>query len=355
MRGGGGITVVDALIVLLRHRVMILGIALLLALRQGIAVIALPRFYSSEAQFMPQGASPQSQLAGVAQFFGVNVGGDGGDTPQFYMDLLKSRSILGEVVTRNYDMRTDSGVVRGNLIKLFGGASLPPRAQKPFAITKLASQIDVSVSARTGVITMKTRAVTAGLSAQIANNLLAEINAFNLNTRQRRAAAERIFVEKRQGEALGELRDAEGALQQFLTQNRDFARSPALQLEYNRLTREVTMRQTVYTSLASAYEQAKIEEVRDLPVITIVAPPEVPLLPESKHAFRKVTLSLLEGIALGSMLAFALAGFAAATRGRAGEAREFERLKHDAWQDLKHPWRPVGRVFSRISHRRAAA
>jgi uncharacterized protein involved in exopolysaccharide biosynthesis len=271
------------------------------------------------------------------------------------MDLVKSRSILRAVAMQNYEMRTDSGVFQGTLIKLFGGSRLKPREQGPFVVGKLKSQVDVNASAGTGVITLTVRALTADLAVQIANNILIQINTFNLNRRQQQAGAERVFVEKRLGEALSELRDAEGNLQSFLLQNRDFARSPTLAMEYSRLNRTVEMRQSVYTSLAASYEQAKIEEVRDLPVITVLAPPEAPLFPKSKQGVRKVMLALIEGLGIGAMLAFALAGLAASTRGHPNDVADFDRLKKETIDDLQHPWRPFVRLFSWLKARTAPA
>lgn len=355
-RERGGVTVVDIFSVLLRYRVMIVVIGLLLALKTGIDVIKLPRYYSTEAEFMPQGARAQSQLSGLARQFGLNVGGgDAGESPQFYMDLVKSRLILGEVAKKEYQVKTDSGVFTGNLIKLFGGAKLEPRAQGPFVVEEMNNLVDVKASPKTAVITLIVRAKTPELAMQIANNVLVEINTFNLNRRQQQAGAERAFIEKRQGEALNELHDAEAAVQNFLIQNRDFTRSPTLQLEYNRLTRTVDMRQSVYTALAASYEQAKIEEVRDLPVITVLAPPEYPLVPESKKGVRKVLFALFAGLAIGAMLAFVRAGIAASTRGHPNDIAEFDRLKSETIDDLKHPWRPLVRLFTWKRRRSAPA
>jgi uncharacterized protein involved in exopolysaccharide biosynthesis len=345
-RAGGGITVVDIFSVLLRYRVMIVVIALLLALKTGIDVIKLPRFYSTEAEFMPQGARGQSQLLGLARQFGISIGSDAGDTPQFYMDLITSRLILGEVAKKQYEMKTDSGVSSGTLIKLLGGGKLPLRAQGPYIVGRMKRLVDVQVSPKTGVITLTVRAFTPDMAVQIANNVLSEVNTFNLNRRQQAAAGEREFVENREAEALSDLRNAEENLQSFLVQNRDFTVSPTLQLEHSRLTRAVDMRQTLYTSLATAAEQAKIEEVRNLPVITVLAPPEAPLIPESKRGMRKVLFSLIIGAVIGAMIAFAMAGLAASTRGHPNDIAEFDRLKGETIDDIKHPWRPLVRMFS---------
>lgn len=349
-----GITVVDMITILLRYRVMIVVIGLSLALVKGIQVISLPRYYSTDAEFMPEGSHGQSQISGLAQQFGINISSDGGDAPQFYVDLIDSRSILGEVARKDYVMKTDTGVFHGSLVQLFGASKLPQRYQVPVVIGQLKHLIDVDVSPKTGVMTLTVRALTADLAVQIANSVLVEVNTFNLTRRQRQAGAERVFVEKRQAEAQIELRDAESNLESFLIQNHDFNRSPTLQMDYTRLNSAVAMRQTLYTSLTSAYEQAKIEEVRDLPVITILAPPELPLVPESKRGTRKVMLALILGLGLGAIIAFIRAGLAASTRGHPNDAAEFEMLKRESLTDLTHPWRPLGRVFASRRRRETA-
>jgi len=347
----GGITVLDILSVFLRYRVLILILGALLAAMKAQEIAELPRYYQTEAEFMPQGARTESQLSGIARQFGINIGGGGGDNPMFYVDLLKSRTILGEVAKKQYEFRTDSGVTRGNLIEIFGGRNLKPVEQGPFVVGRLKSLITVGASGSTGVITIKVRALHPELAVQIANNLLVQVNTFNLQSRQARAAAERAFVEARQAEAQAELRQAEAHLQAFLVQNRDFTRSPALQMEYSRLTRAVEMRQTVYTGLAGAYEQAKIEEVRDLPVITVIAKPELPLDTESKEGARKVVTAFVGGLGFGSLLAFGLAGLAASTRRHPNDATEFDRLQREALGDLTHPWRPFVRMFLWVKRR----
>lgn len=334
---------------------MIAVIALLFGLKTGIDVIKLPRYYSTEAEFMPQGARGQSQLTGLARQFGINIGTDAGDTPQFYMDLITSRLILGEVAKKQYEMKTDSGVYSGTLIKLLGGGKLPQRAQGPFVVEEMKKLVDVQSSPKTGVITLTVRAFTPDMAVQLANNILAEVNTFNLNRRQQAAAGEREFVENREAEALSDLRNAEESLETFLVQNRDFAVSPTLQLEHSRLVRAVDMRQALYTQLAAALDQAKIEEVRNLPVITVLAPPEAPLIPESKKGVRKVLFALIIGTIIGAMIAFARAGLAASTRGHPNDIAEFDLLKHETLEDIKHPWRPVVRMFSWRSRRSASS
>src|SRR2546428_650042 len=110
------------------------------------------------------------------------------------------------------------------------------------------------------------RSALSGLASELG---LALVNTFNLERRQSRAAQEKRFVETRRTEARDELQVAEDRLKSFLERNRDYRNSPQLVFDQERLAREVALRQQLLTSLSQAYEQARIDEVRDTPVITV--------------------------------------------------------------------------------------
>src|SRR5215211_1571204 len=72
---------------------------------------------------------------------------------------------------------------------------------------------------------------------------------------------------------------------------------PQLQFDHDRLQRELTVRQTVYTTLRQGLEQMRIEARRDTPTITVVQEALPPLAPDNKLLVIKVLL----GFVLGSM------------------------------------------------------
>jgi uncharacterized protein involved in exopolysaccharide biosynthesis len=59
--------------------------------------------------------------------------------------------------------------------------------------------------------------------------------------------------------------------------DRKLAELPAVGLDYARLMRDLKVREQVYAFLRTEYEQAKIQEERDTPSITVVDPAEKPL------------------------------------------------------------------------------
>ena len=332
----------------LRHRWLIVLLALAGGGYEVYKASKLPIVYTTEAQFIPKGSRGQSQLQGLAQQFGIAVGGgDAGQSPAFYVDLMESRPLLAEVANQQYRVRTDTGLVTGNLAQIYGIRSSNPVIVRSGVVGRLRNQIDKSSSVRTGVITLTVHARYPELAMEIAQRLLDQVNIFNLNTRQQQAGAERAFIEKRLADAQSQLSQAENNLQAFLTENRDFRSAPTLLLEYDRLTRAVNARQSLYNALATSYEQAKIEEVRDLPVITVLEPPELPIMPDPRGGKRKAMLGVLVGLALGIVLAFVLDRLAANRNVRSDEFAEFAALKSEAISDFTNPLRRVSRIVSR--------
>ena len=330
----------------LRHRWWILLFGLLGGAYMAYRTSLMPRLYTTEAQFIPKGSRGQSQIQGLAAQFGLAVsGGDATQSPAFYVDLLDSRPLLASVADKQFRVRTDSGLIVGNLATIYGIKNKNPDAVRSSVVSRLKGQIDQASSVRTGVITVTVHAKYPELAVQIARDVLDQVNVFNLNRRQEQAAGERQFIEGRLADAQGQLSQAENSLEGFLSENRDFRSSPSLQLEYDRLNRNVNSRQSLYNALATSYEQAKIEEVRDLPVITVLEPPEFPIMPDPRGGKRRVLIGIVAGLLLGTLVAFARDRLALNRNVHSDEYAEFAALKQSAVSDIRHPWRRVSSLF----------
>src|SRR5262249_19274502 len=127
-----------------------------------------------------------------------------------------------------------------------------------------------------------------------------------LETRQSQARSERQFIEVRLQDVSKELKAAEDRVQEFLQSNRSIEDSPRLVFERERLERELTMRQQVYASLVQSFEQARIDEVRDSPVVTVIDPPSLPIDPDSRRLLQTGSLTLLISLLVAVLLAVAL-------------------------------------------------
>jgi uncharacterized protein involved in exopolysaccharide biosynthesis len=163
-----------------------------------------------------------------------------------------------------------------------------------------------------------------GVSAALGDAVVAEVNRFNNAIRRSQASAEREHVEGQLELARTELRVAEAELRGFLEANRQWQNSPELRFEHDRLQREVLMRQELYTSLNQAFQQARISEVRNTPVINVIQEPFEPALPESRGLLLKLAL----GLVLGGMLGL----FVGLLRHAGAPDREEDR---EAWREVR--------------------
>lgn len=322
--------------VLLRHRRLILYSALTLFVVVVVPMSFTARTYNSSASFMPQASSQRSGLSALAAQFGVPATvATASESPAFYADLLGTREVLQAVLESQYRVPTDTGVASGNLMDFLKVRATSEALRIEKALRRLQSLLSVDLQTRTGVVRFSVRAPNRVLAQQVAQRLLDEVNRFNLEQRQSQASAERRFTEGRLQALQTELRAAEDRLQAFLQHNRDF-RSPELTFEQGRLARDVELRQAVYTTVAQANEQARINEVRDTPVITVIDPPSLPSQPEGRGRTKGGALALILGGLAGLVMAYGKE-FAQHARSE-GHADELSSLARETVADLRRPW-----------------
>ncbi len=302
------VSLVQIMSVLLRQRVVILRAVVLFTGIGLVLALTTSSLYTSSASFLPEssGGAPSGAVA-LAQQFGFSVGGGGGGerSPQFYADLVTSDEILRQVVTRSFPRTpTEEGSDEVDLFTHYEvvGATEEERIER--AIGALSRDLSVTTDRDTGIVRFSVTTSDPVLSRGMAALVLELVNDFDLTTRRSQASAERLFSGERLTQLTGELREAEDSLMNFSLENRLFGNSPPLQLEFERLQRAVARREALVTSLAQAHESARIEEVRNTPVITLIESPRVPALRDPRGRVRTVAVGLVTGTILGAFLAF---------------------------------------------------
>ncbi len=300
------IPVPSILAVLLRNRRTVVAFtAVGVALAVLVGLTRTPK-YTASFSFLPQSAQDQSRsgLAGLAGQFGIPIGMLGGASqpPQLYADVLTMREILTLVARDSFASGPDGRKQPlPEFLEVEGG---DPRVVLENTMRALREKvISSTVAARTtNAVTVRVQTRSPQVSLGIAQRLLDGLNQYNRLTRQSQAGEERRFIEARLADARASLRSAEDALQRFLQANRQFTNSPQLRFEEDRLQREVTLRQQVVVGLSQQYEDARIREVRDTPVITVIDPPALPVLPDPRGRVRLLALLTMAFFALGVLV-----------------------------------------------------
>jgi uncharacterized protein involved in exopolysaccharide biosynthesis len=287
--------------------------------------------YEARSAFLPEASALAnvSRLAGLAAQFGVNVGATG-DQPSadFYVALIKSRDLLAQVATMQFAIASEDGrdTTRQEFMD-FARIRGDTRAERVLsAVEVLNGLVDARLNAKAGIVVVEARAPRRELAEQLNRAILELVSEFNLEKRQSRAAAERHFIEDRLTQGEDELNAAENELRAFYEQNRRHHESPRLLFEATRLEEEVARRRQVYNSLAQAYEEARIEEVRNTPVVTLVDVPEGSA--EKSGVLRKLILAFLLATLLCVSLMFGSEYLARQRRAFPEEYEQFRSLRN---------------------------
>ncbi|MFL5382979.1 MAG: hypothetical protein ACJ8GN_10730 [Longimicrobiaceae bacterium] len=327
------VTLLDLANVVLRYRRSIVLVPLLFMALGVFLTMRTPRTYRADGAFALQdggGANPRARVSGLAAQFGVSVPGAGTDVPQLYADLLLSRRFMTQIAETRYAFTEGGKRYGGTPAQLFEIDAGSPQVTRRKTIQRLRGAVSAEVNPMTGVVGFGVSTPWPALSEQIGKQLLDMVAQFNLSTRQSQAAAERRFTEGRLNEARRELRAAENALQDFLQSNRRFDNAPQLVMRRERLQRDIGERQAVYSLLSQAYEQARIDEVRDTPVFTVIEAPAGSARPEPRGTVTRGLLMLLLGLMVAVGIAFWREMLRTARERQAPELGEFLRLRDES-------------------------
>lgn len=270
-----------------------------------VAVIALlvrPTF-TATTTFVPVATSSSATLptglASIAGEFGINLGSTAAVSPDFFAEVLTSHELLRATLRSEFDDPRPHATGKAALIEILDTKGKTPAELMENGIRELETDVTQGVDRRTGIVTLTVAGRSPALVAAVANHMVELLNAFNLERLQLQSRERRRFVGDRLQQADSELHAAETAQLQFLQANRRYADSPLLAFEENRLTRQVQLRQEVFQTLTREYEEARIAEVRDTPVLTVIDP-AVP--PERRSAPRR-TLWVLFAVLVGALTA----------------------------------------------------
>lgn len=348
-RSADGVSLVELTNLLLRRWRILVGIPVaLLLVMLTISFIVAPTFTASTS-LVPEGAASSSsigQLAGLAGQFGISLGSNGSESPRFYADVVKSREILVDVLGRRYPTSPTHRATLGDSILLIDALQAEgktPAKRLDDGIRILRDRITVGTDDQTGIVSISVDARDPMVATAVANQLVRDLNTFNLERRQSSARARRQFIEGRLANARQDLRGAEDSITDWLRRNRQYQSSPELQAEYQRLQRQVDIRQEVYLTLSRQYETARIEEVNSTPVITVIDSAAVPQRKSKPNRRLWAAGSVLAGGFVAIILAFALEFLDRAEQNSSGDLGELDRMLKRFRRQPRPPRRSRGR------------
>ena len=261
------------------------------ALIGAAAAWAWPKTWTATTTFVPEqalgsnNASILGALGGIGSLLGDAGGASAlaklkdGPSTEFFADVLTSTELLSATLRTPF-LDSHSASAARPLLDILDVSGATPQRRFGNALRKLHRKVLVVVSRRSSIVNLSVTLGDPELSAAVANRMLALLNRFNLERRQRSSTEQRRFSESRLATARIELDSAERAKQAFLDSNRNYYESPRLMAMFDQLDRFVSVKEGILIGLTKTYEESRIAEVRDTPLLTVVdvaTPPDRPV------------------------------------------------------------------------------
>ncbi len=283
----------------------------------GIVTIAIllflvKNYYVSTVTILPDYGTKEtslSQLSSLASLAGVNVGQ--GSATDIYQNLLTSEPVVAPVIYAKY--KTDRIADSVNLIqylKIKPDKSLPERLRRRDAFLKAYKEmvnrrISTNMDRLTKILTVSVKMPEAALSADVVNRLARSLDDYIRTRRKSYASDQLAYIEERTAQVSDSLRRAEDSLRDFREQNRVVMQSPELMLIQARLSRNVDILGSVYLELRKQYELAKIDVIKDTPIVNIENYARNPIVKAGpKKLVTLIVIMLLSGIFSGLYFMF---------------------------------------------------
>jgi uncharacterized protein involved in exopolysaccharide biosynthesis len=301
--GGREITPLRIVTALLRHRRLVAILALATPAIVAVVTLIEPRTYTARASFIPYVKSNQSSLQGLAAQFGVTVpGADPTQSIYFYADLLRSTDLFNSLLDSKLTVDEGRSDRVTTLMALLDPPGKSAGERRTVALDELKKRISIVLAERSGIITVQASMPSPSIAHATVDRTISLVNEFNSARRRSQATAERQFAERRISEVRGEIGALNDRWLRFLKTNRAYTSNFEQSFENERFAREAEVQKGVLAMMLNTYEQAKIDEVRNTPVITVVDRPSMPARADSRGLMVRVVLGLVAGLFLGVVL-----------------------------------------------------
>lgn len=265
------INLIDLLIVLAKHKKMILGVTLTAALLAIGYSLSLPNIYTGTTKILPPQQSQSSagvllnQLGGLAGMAGSSLSIK--NPNDLYVAMLKSRNVMEKIVKR-FDLQKiyKQETLTGTLNALQGSTSI--------------------ASGKDGVITVEVSDKDPLLAANMANAFIEELDKLMQTYSLTDASQKRTFFEQQLREAKNKLTDAERVVD----------KTPNTSLKYLDAVRNLKYQEAVWEILARQFEMAKMDEAKDFPLIQVL---DKATPPEQKSKPKRSTIVIFAALVAG--------------------------------------------------------
>jgi uncharacterized protein involved in exopolysaccharide biosynthesis len=259
-----------------KRGIAVFVVALIAAFAAFALSFLMPLRYRSTSTFHPERLAQSNSALSMPNFIGISSMDmlAQGTPPEYIVRLIRSHSLLEQLVRTPF--------IPESLIQYYGVEERKDSIQ--FAIKHFRDDLHLSIDRAPGIIRMDVDSKDPNLGWRVATRIIELTGKMNSELMQSSNREKEEFLQTRLVESSQSLHEVEDSLRAFLKSNRRLD-SPDLQFERRRLERYLAIEQELYLMLAREAKSVEIEAVNDLPRITIIDSPILPMRPSSPRRF----------------------------------------------------------------------
>ena len=272
-------------------------------------LLATP-IYTSVTKVLPISGDNNtlSGFSGMAAQIGFSIpAGLGPATPwdELYPEIVQSENLLQSLTQKK--LSTDKYGPHKLLLDILseegGYGDEEDFLKTKSAIEDLQKMISVEKFRISPLVTLKVNSFEPQFVQDLADSILDISGKLLRNLKTHQINAKRLFIEERLVEVSNEKNIIQERFRGFLEKNRGLD-SPSLLMREKEMSRELELQTSLYMTLKTKYEEAKIEEVAKTPMIQIIDGPIKPGKMSSPKPVISFFLSLLISFSLTFILVY---------------------------------------------------
>ena len=169
------------------------------------------------------------------------------------------------------------------------------------AIKKFKNHLNVLEDRMSGLIKISTTFQDPVVASNIANFIGNQVEYYIQKENSAQSTKEKLFISGRLKIVKNELENSEMDLKDFKERNRGYENSPELFMYFSQLLREVEVKKEVYLTLQQQLELARIEEVKQSPILHVLDSAVPPIRKSSPNRLLFLIISFFGGVIISSL------------------------------------------------------
>ncbi len=268
------------------------------------------KYYKAEISLYPA-KKDISQGFGQFQSLAANLGMNTANNDQNFniADVVKSRLIASKVVNQPWSNTNGESTNLVSLWKIDKNPWYSFSRSKTIdsslviekAIKRFEKHVQVSEDRVSRLIKISTSFQDPIVAASVANFIGREVEIYIQKENSAQSKKEKLFISERLSIVRKELKISELDLKDFKERNRGYEESPELFMIYSQLFRVVEAKKEVYLTLQKQLELARIEEVKQSPILHILDHAVAPIKKSSPNRRLFFIISAVFGFIFSSL------------------------------------------------------